>query len=169
MAEEFLAARRRTVTWQDPLATAAALQAMSGAERVQAWGRGELPLPPVAALVGWTVRTVEEGQAVLELQPAEYHYNPFGTMHGGLLCSLFDEAMALAISSQLPAGVGATTLDLKATFLRPIRVATGAIRCEAESITVGGRVATAQARVVDADGRLYGHATSTWLVLRPEG
>jgi len=166
MAEPAADPRRRTITWPDPKATLAAMQAMSGAERAQAWVSGALPPPPVAALVGWTVRSAEAGRALIELLPAEYHYNPFGSVHGGLLCSLVDEAIALAVASSLPAGVAATTLEMKVNFVRPIRAETGLIRCEGETLYVGGRIATAQARVLDALGTLYAHGTATWMVMR---
>ncbi|MBC8075392.1 MAG: PaaI family thioesterase, partial [Chloroflexales bacterium] len=99
--------------------------------------------------------------------PAEYHYNPIGSVHGGVAATLCDSAMACAIHTTLPAGVGYTTLELKVNFVRPITVQTGRVTCEGTLIHMGGRVATAEARLTDASGALYAHATTTCLVLRP--
>ncbi|QIN80593.1 hotdog fold thioesterase [Rubrobacter marinus] len=141
---------------------------MSGLEFLRSMGRGELPGPPIAELMGFGVAEVEEGRVVFECVPAEYHYNPIGTVHGGLACALFDSAMGCAVHSELPAGVGYTTVELKVNFLRPIGIRTGRVLCEGKTIHVGGRIATAEARLLDEGGRLYGHATTTCMIFRGE-
>ena len=96
----------------------------------------------------------------------EVHENPMGTMHGGIVATLVDTAMGCALSSQLAANEGFTTLELKTNFVRAITPATGRIFAEGTVVHSGGRVATTEARVHDADGNLYAHATSTCLILR---
>jgi uncharacterized protein (TIGR00369 family) len=66
----------------------------------------------------------------------------------------------------LPKGSGYTTLELKVNFLKPLKSNTGEVMCEGKTIYVGGRVATAEARVVDNKGNLYAHATTTCLIIR---
>ncbi len=88
-------------------------------------------------------------------------------MHGGLAATLCDTAVGCAVHSTLPAGAGYTTLELKVNFIRPLSVDTGRVFCEGRVIHVGGRVATAEARVTDAAGKLYAHATTTCMVFRP--
>ena len=161
--------RTRTVSWQDPLPGAEAARGMSGLEYLRAMGRGDLPGPPIAELMGFGFAEIEEGRVVFECVPAEYHYNPIGTVHGGLACALFDSAMGCAIHAALPAGVGYTTVELKVNFLRPISTRTGRVLCEGKTIHVGGRIATAEARLLDGSGKLYGHATTTCMILRGEG
>ena len=158
--------RTRTVSWEDPAPGAEAAREMSGLEYLRAMMRGELPEPPIAGLLGFGFVEVEEGRVVFECEPAEYHYNPIGSVHGGLACTLFDSAMGCAVHTGLPAGVGYTTVELKVNFLRPITTATGRLLCEGTSIHVGGRIATAEARLTDESGRLYGHATTTCMVFR---
>ncbi len=101
---------------------------------------------------------------VFECIPAEYHYNPIGAVHGGLARTLADSAMGCAVHTMLPAGVGYTTLEIKTNLLRPIAVETGRLLCEGKTIHVGGRIATAEARLTDEVGRLYAHATTTCMV-----
>lgn len=160
--------RSRTVTWGDPLAGAQAAKEMGGVEFLRAMARGELPGVPMADLMGFGFHEVEEGRVVFECVPAEYHYNPIGTVHGGLACTLFDSAMGCAVHTMLPAGVGYTTVELKVNFLRPITTRTGRLLCEGKTIHVGGRLATAEARLLDEDGKLYGHATTTCMIFRDE-
>jgi uncharacterized protein (TIGR00369 family) len=158
--------RTRTVSWEDPAPGAEAAGKMSGLEYLRAMMRGDLPVPPMAALMGFGLVEVEEGRAVFECVPAEYHYNPIGAVHGGFACTLFDSAMGCAVHTELPAGVGYTTVELKVNLLRPITAETGRLLCEGETIHVGGRIATAEARLKDESGRLYGHATTTCMIFR---
>lgn len=161
--------RTRTYTWDDPIPGAQAALTMPGIEYLQAMGRGELPRPPIAATLGFEGFEVEEGRATFFIVPQEWHYNPIGTVHGGLAATLFDSALGCAIHSMLPPGTGYTTVELKVNFLRPLTKETGRVRCAANVIHVGGRIATAEARLTDERGRLYGHATTTCMVFRPEG
>jgi uncharacterized protein (TIGR00369 family) len=110
---------------------------------------------------------VSEGRVVFSAEPAEYHYNPLGTVHGGIAATLLDSAMGCAVQSLLPAGTGYTTLEIKVNYLRPITSATGPVTCEGKIIHLGGRVATAEARLSDATGKLYAHGTTTCILLRP--
>lgn len=159
--------RTRTVSWQDPLLGAAAAKTMTGLEYLRAMASGALPPPPIMNLMDITIGDIEEGKVVFTVNPAEYHYNPIGVVHGGLACTLCDSAMGCAVHSMLPAGVGYTTLELKVNFIRPLTSETGLVRCVGTIIHVGGRIATAEARIFDAAGTLYGHATTTCMIFRP--
>ena len=158
--------RSRTVAWEDPAAGAGAAAEMSGLEYLRAIARGELPAAPMADLLSFGFHEIEEGRVVFECVPAEYHYTPIGAVHGGLACTLFDSAMGCAVHTMLPAGVGYTTVELKVNFLRPISTKTGRLLCEGTTIHVGGRIATAEARLRDERGKLYGHATTTCMIFR---
>ncbi len=160
------AGRTRTASWDDPGPGAEAAKEMGGLEYLRAIARGGLPAPPIAELVGFGFSEVEEGRVVFECTPAEYHYNPIGSVHGGLACTLFDSAMGCAVHTMLPAGVGYTTVELKVNFLRPITGRTGRLLCEGKAIYVGGRIATAEAKLTDEAGKLYGHATTTCMIFR---
>ena len=159
--------RSLTITWDDPLDSAARGAEMSGIERLRAIVAGTLAPPPMAQLVGMRLTEVEEGRAVFEVEPAEQHYNPIGVVHGGLAMTLADSAMGCAVQSCLPAGVAWTTLELKINLVRALTVDSGTVRCEGTVIHVGRRVATAEARLVDGQGRLCAHATTTCIVIRP--
>ena len=156
--------RTRTVTWEDPSIPAGAAASMSGLEFIRAIIDGEIPPPPIAALLGMSIVEVEPGRAVFELAPAEFQFNPIGSVHGGVLTTLLDSAMGCAVHTMLPAGSAYTTLELKVNFLRRVTSETGSLRCEGTAIHVGRTVATAEARVTDGPGRLVAHATTTCLL-----
>jgi uncharacterized protein (TIGR00369 family) len=159
--------RSRVVTWDDPLASWKAARGKGGIDVLRAIEDGDIPPPPVARLLGFEIEQVSEGLVTFAFDPAEYHYNPLGTVHGGILTTVLDSAMGCAVHSRLRAGLTYTTLELKVNFLRPVRVTTGRVRGEGKVVHLGGRVATAEAHLVDDDGALYAHATSTCLISAP--
>jgi uncharacterized protein (TIGR00369 family) len=129
---------------------------------------GELPAPPVADLLGFTIREVADGRVVFELEPQEKHYNPIGMVHGGVIATLLDSAMGCALHSTLPQGVGYSTMDISVRYLRPVTVQTRMLVAVGTVVHQGRRTATAEARLVDDNvGQLYATATSTLLVVRP--
>ena len=157
--------RSRTYSWEDPLAAVAEAAELSGLDVMRRMAAGEFPQPPIAQTLGFRLVEAERGRAVFECEPAEFHYNPIGTVHAGLASTLLDSAMGCAFVTTLDAGVGWTTLELKANFTRPLTVETGLVRCVGTVVHPGRTVATTEARLEDADGRLLAHATSTILVL----
>jgi uncharacterized protein (TIGR00369 family) len=159
--------RTRTISWKDPLQAARAGRKMSGIDFLRAIAAGHVPPPPIVVLMGMGFVEVEEGRAVFSVEPAEYHYNPIGVVHGGLAATLLDSAMGCAVQSMLPAGTGYTTLEIKVNLVRALTVETGEVRAEGKVIHMGGRIATAEGKVVDSSGKLYAHGTTTCIILRP--
>src|SRR5581483_7137611 len=83
--------------------------------------RGEAPPPPIGRLLGFTLKSIEPGRAVFQMQADERHHNPMGTLHGGVYCDLADAAMGYAYASTLGEGESFTTIELKVNFLRAVR------------------------------------------------
>ena len=161
------ASRTRVITWEDPTAAVQKGKTISGIEYLKALQTGELPPPPIAVLMDMWITEVSEGRVVFAAEPAEYHYNPLGAVHGGFTATLLDSALGCVVQSMLPAGTGYTTVELKVNYLRPITTKTGMVYCEGKIIYVGGRIATAEGRLTDAEGKLYAHGTTTCIILRP--
>jgi uncharacterized protein (TIGR00369 family) len=160
--------RERTFTWNDPAATARAGAGLSGAEFFAALAAGEISPPPLMLALDFEPVLFVEGRAVFRVMPQEFHYNPLGTVHGGLLATLLDTACGCAVHTTLPAGVFYTSLDLSVKFLRPVTLATGPVTAEGTIVHLGRRTALAEAKVTDAAGKVYATATSSCLLLRPE-
>lgn len=137
---------------------------MSGLEFLRSIGDGERPMPPMAGIIPVRPIEVEFGRIVFEGLPDASFYNTLSTVHGGYAATLLDTAMGCAVHSTLPAGRGYTTLELKTNFVRPMTEATGKVTVEGKIIHSGGRVATAEGFLRDAERRLIAHGTTTCMV-----
>jgi uncharacterized protein (TIGR00369 family) len=143
---------------------------MTGLELLRAIAAGHAPGAPIADLLGFEPVEAEEGRVVFASTPRTDHYNPIGSVHGGFAATLLDSAMGCAVHTTLGEGLGYTTLELKVNFTRPITSDTGRVLCEGTVVHRGGRVATAEGRVIaERDGKLLAHGTTTCLILSHNG
>jgi uncharacterized protein (TIGR00369 family) len=161
--------RQRVVDWQAPGPAAKAAAAMSGLEAMCAIRDGFLPEPPMARLIDFRLRVAEPGRIVMELEPHESLENTIGLLHGATAAALLDTAMGCAISTMLPAGQGAVTLDLKLTYLRPLSVRSGIISAEGKVIKLGRQTSYTEGFVRDGSGNLAVHATATFSMIGEGG
>jgi uncharacterized protein (TIGR00369 family) len=160
--------RTRTITWEDPRKLFGIASAMSGLELMRKMMEGEVRLPPIMELVDFRFRRVDPGEVDFVFTPQEFHFNPIGAVHGGVACTLLDSAMSCAVYAAIPQGTAFTTLQLNVNLIRSITLDSGELRCEGKVTHKGGRTATAEARMVDAGGRLYAHGTTTCMVFPVE-
>lgn len=159
--------RKKTITWGDPKRSRGeAASAISGLDYLRAIKDGRVDRPPAAMLLGYRIHSVESGHAVFELDPAEYHYNPFATVHGGILSTLLDSAMTAAVITTLPSGKTCSTVEIKVNFIRPVTAETGVLRCEARPVHVGRRLATVEGHLRNKEGKLIAHGISTCSIIR---
>lgn len=108
----------------------------------------------------------EVGAIHVELEPdAARHYNPLGTVHGGVIATLLDTAAGCSVHSTLAAGEAYTSLDLTVKYLRPVTAESGRLRAVGRVVSRGRRTALAEAQLFDAGGRLVAHATSSCMLL----
>ncbi|WP_315786173.1 MULTISPECIES: PaaI family thioesterase [unclassified Bradyrhizobium] len=146
------------------------LASMPGLDFVRGVFAGTLPQPPIMQTVEPFDCTAEPGHVVMHSVPGLRHYNPIGSVHGGYAAILLDSAMGLAVQTRCPQGSGYTTLEFKISFVKAMTEATGVVRTEGKTLSFGRRAATAEARIVDTQGRLLAHATTTCLVFElPKG
>ena len=155
--------RSRTVTWHDPAAALPSLATMAGLDYLRAMAGGALPPPPIAGLMNLGVTAVESGEVVFTCTPDESAYNPIGAVHGGLVCTLLDTVLGCAVQTTLPAGTGYTSLEIKVSYLRPVR-AGQVLTATGRATKPGRRAAFADGEVRDDDGRLVATGSSTLLV-----
>ncbi|MCT4356297.1 PaaI family thioesterase [Streptomyces sp. Je 1-79] len=156
--------RIRTYEWEDPSITAAAVGRASGLDFLREIQAGRLPRAPVSATLDFTLDEVDEGRAVFSIMPGEEHYNPIGSVHGGVYATLLDSAAGCAVQSTLPPGMGYTSLDLTVKFLKRVTADTGRVRAIGTVVSRGRQTALAEARLVDAEERLLAHATSSCML-----
>jgi uncharacterized protein (TIGR00369 family) len=140
------------------------LAGKTGLEMMQAMLRGEVPYPPIAQTLDFTLMEVDEGRAMFQGTPGPAHLNPMGTIHGGWYATLLDSALGCAVHTMMPAGRGYTTAELGVNLVRAIGNKAPRVRAEGKVIHCGRQLATAEARLYGPDGTLYAHATTTCLV-----
>ena len=125
---------------------------------------GDLPMPPVAKLIGFNLTSMKPGQAVIELEATDRHANPMGTLHGGILCDIADAAMGIAYASLLQKGETFTTLELKINFLKTVWCAK--LQAEGRVVSPGKSIGLVECDIIDDKHRLVARASSTCMTLR---
>lgn len=158
--------RERTFTWEDPLVTARLGAELSGLEAMRGVASGKFPPPPIASLLEMTIDEVENGRCVFALEPAEWMFNPIGSVHGGIAATMLDSCMGCAVHTTLPARVGYTTTDLQVRYLRAMSADTGRVLAEGKVVHHGRKQATAEGRLyVEETGKLIAHGTTGCIIL----
>ena len=160
--------RVRSFEWEDPLAAVELGAGLSGLEVMQGIIAGTISPPPIARLLEMTVLEVEHGRALFALEPAEWMYNPIGSVHGGVAATILDSCMGCAVHTTLEAGVGYATTDLQVRYLRSMRAGDGRVMAEGRVVHAGRRTATAEGRLfLERDETvLLAHGSTGCTILR---
>jgi uncharacterized protein (TIGR00369 family) len=161
------AERTRVVTWTDPMPPLASLRTMPGLDFLQGMVDGVIPRPPIASDLGFEIVAVAHGRAEFRLEPQEFHFNPLGLVHGGVLCTLLDTVVGCAVHTTLGAGWGYTSIDLNVTYLRPVTLKTGMLTAVGTLTKSGRRVSFASGEIRDAGGAVIATGTSSLLMFEP--
>jgi uncharacterized protein (TIGR00369 family) len=159
-----LVERMRSGGGQAGVARPEAVAHMNGLEVMQAMLEGRLPYPHIADTLDFSLVEVGEGRAVFQGTPQLKHYNPMGGVHGGWYATLLDSALGCAVHTLMPVGRGYTTAELSVNIVRAASERSGPLRVIGTVIHCGRQLATAEARIVGPDGKLYAHGTTTCLV-----
>lgn len=140
------------------------VRAIDGLTLFKGLVEGRFPAPPIAKVLGFTVTEVEFGRVVFAYTPVYDHYNPLGTVHGGIAATLLDSVMGCCVHTTLKAGVGYTTVEIKVNYVRAMTDKTGPVTVEGKVINVGSRIATSEGKLYDGAGKLLAHGTTTCLI-----
>ena len=159
------AVRQRLAQGPGPgVATRDQMAGLSGLALMQAILDGTLPYAAIAQTLDFLMVSVEPGRAVFQGTPGAAHLNPLGTVHGGWFATLLDSALGCAVHTRLPAGRAYTTAELSVNVVKALTPQVPRVRATGTVVHCGRQLATAEARLVGADGTLYAHATTTCLV-----
>lgn len=161
--------RSRTITWYDPSPVLDVARTLDGLVYMEGLRDGLYPPPPIAQLLGMGVRSVARGEVSFTVDPHESHYNPLGVVHGGVACTILDTVVGCAVHTTLERGWSYTSIDLNVSYLRPFTLATGTLTVTGRVVKPGRRVAFAEGAAVDATGAVIATATSSLLVMPPQG
>lgn len=137
----------------------------TGMQIMQAILAGELHYPPIADTLNFLLIEVSPGRAVFQGKPGQAHLNPMGSIHGGWFATLLDSAVACAIQTMIPAGRMYTTTELSLNIVRPLTPKIQRVRAEGHVLHCGRQLATAEGKLLDPDGALYAHATTTCFIM----
>ena len=124
----------------------------------------EVNFCPYFSLLSMEIRGLSWGESLLEILVQEKHFQPFGLVHGGVLASLIDAAAFWAVYTQVPEELGMTTVELKLNYLAPL--STGRMIARGKSLRVGKTLCLGEASIVDEEGALLAHGTSTMMILK---
>jgi uncharacterized protein (TIGR00369 family) len=138
----------------------AVIQRYNGLEVLHQIKKGLLPRPAMSEVIPFELMDIEFGKATLISKPSEKFYNTLGIVHGGYAMTLLDSCMGVAIYTTC-SGIGYTTIETKVNFVKPITMETGLLRAVGHAVHTGTRTATAEGRLVDEEGKLYAHGTTT--------
>lgn len=158
--------RRRSIIWQDPKNNSRDVPNVSGLDYLRSIQNELIAPPPVAMLIGYKIVTVKKGSVVYELDPEEYHYNPFSSVHGGIISTLLDTAMTASVLSSLAIGKNCSTIEIKVNFVRPVTSKCGPVKCGGQVLHMGKSIATAEGKLKDQNGRLCAHGVSTCSIFK---
>jgi len=161
--------RSRIVNWRDPNAVSERAVRLSGLDYLNAVIAGTLPHPPMAELMNIRFVAAEHGAVSFVCEPDESTYNPMGVVHGGLVCTLLDSATACALHTTLAAGQGITSIEIKVSFMRPVRLSSGVLTATGRVVKAGSRVCFCEGVVRDDRDEIVATATSTLVVLNDLG
>jgi len=158
------AAARRTHLLPPGVARPDQVAGLGGLQFFQAIFDGQLPPPPIGETMDFLPIEMSPGRAVFQGTPLLRHYNPLGTVHGGWIATLLDSCVGCAVHTTLAAGKAYTTAELKINYVRAVTQRVPVLRAIGSVIHVGGRMATAEGRLVGPDGKLYAHASTTCFI-----
>ena len=147
-----------------PVEMAQKVAGKTGLEVMTLLLEGELNAPRIAKTMDFHLVEVADGLAVFQGTPQVKHFNPLGTVHGGWFATLLDSALGCCIHTKLPPGKAYTTSQLNVNLVRAAHAHTGPLRAIGQVVHMGRQVATSEAKIVDPEGKLYAHATSTCFI-----
>jgi uncharacterized protein (TIGR00369 family) len=156
--------RSKTVSWYDPGPSTARGLSMPGVDYLKAMVTGELPPPPITGLMQFVITEAEVGRAVFTCRPDESAYNPIGAVHGGVVCTLLDSVAGCALHSTLPKGKGYTSVEIKVSYLKAVRLSSGLLTAIGTVVKSGARVGFTEGVVTDESGAVVATASSTLLI-----
>lgn len=139
---------------------------LNGLDYLKGMQKGEIPEAPAVTALDISIHEIEKGKANFEFTPQDFHYNAVGTVHGGVISTILDTAMGCTLLSTLSEEFTFTTLELKINFLKAVTKQTGKMIAVGKIIHAGRTTAMIEASLIDINGKVYSHGTSTCLIMK---
>ena len=121
---------------------------------------------PMGSLMGASGIDIDDnGHVSFTITPQEFHYNPLGTVHGGMAATMLDSCNSISANCQVGNGFITMTTDIRINYLRPMTINTGEVTATANIEKVGRKVIFVNGALVDKNKKVYATANSTELVV----
>jgi len=157
--------RERTFTWSDPRELAKNMAAHGGLDWLREMQEGGLPAPPILQALDIQMESVDDHRVVFSMVAQEWMCNPAAVIHGGMVSTLLDTVLTLAVVAKLPHGKMCQTVQLSVNFVRPLFPTGERIVAEGFAAHVGTTVGTSEGRAYNAAGKLVAHATAVLAIV----
>ncbi len=119
---------------------------------------------PYFTLLSMSIRSIEMGESILEIDVQKKHLQPFGAVHGGVFASIIDAAAFWAVFPEVDEDLAMTTVDLKVNYLAPAQG--GKLIAKGRRIKVGKTLALGEAEINSQEGKVLAHGTSIMMILK---
>ena len=124
----------------------------------------KLERSPFSDYIGIEVVDLEQGFVRLRLSFSEKLTQPYGVLHGGVIVSLADSAVAKALSTMIKPDERIAAIEIKCNFL--IAIEEGTITAEAKIIHKGTRTAVGEVNIWDNEHRLVAKTIATYAIMK---
>jgi acyl-CoA thioesterase len=122
-------------------------------------------ISPFSKLLGIEVDEVESGFSLCSLELKENLLNLHNAVHGGVIYSLADIGMGVALFSLLEKDEKCLTIEIKINYLNPVY--TGTLICAAKVIQKGKKIAVIESEIKNND-KLTAKAIGTFSIFKPK-
>lgn len=122
---------------------------------------------PYPRHMAMTMAHIEIDRAEVVIELAEFHLQPFGIVHGGVVATAIDTATFWSAFLRLPEDAGLVNVDLKLNYLQP--VVGGRLIAQGFCMRPGRSICYSEAKVYDDRQKLIAHGTSSLMVLKGKG
>jgi len=140
---------------------------LNGLETLEKFKDGTYSAPTMAVTIPMKIISVERGSIEIKTMASDMHLNPMGGVHGGFAATVLDSATGAAVHTMLDPGESYGTVDLNVKMMRPVPREKD-LRAKGKVIHLSRRLGISEATLKDNEGKIYGQATSTCMILRKE-
>ena len=134
---------------------------------VIAAARARFAASEFARWVGLSLEKLDSGYAEVALDLQPHHLNPGGLAHGGIVATLLDISIGIALRTQLPAGWTHVTVHLDVQYLEAANQ--GRVVAQGRAVRSSGKVTYGESDLVHSDGRLLARGSATMMPRPPRG
>ncbi len=128
-------------------------------------------VPPTGVLLNMEILEIDSaaGRVRVRYQPGPEFTNPMGSVQGGIVVAMLDDAAAFAAIVKAGERIGIPTIELKTSFFAPAKAGVP-LYADARCLKLGKRIAFMEADLTDEAGNLLARLTTSAIPISiPQG